>query len=191
MKSKSLERYLLDKYNLKDIKDLNLKEVDELILNKINGKEKTDYNFSDFEEFTNLKYLYLQNFTIRNYETNEIGRCKKIVAIQFSNCKFKSKARLIGDIKVTSFNNCNGVKIKYLSLLKNIEVLKISNCRKINLKRINNYFRNLERIYFENTKIYNFNLLAKLKKLLFIEVINCKWNKNSVRFFSENVKIEE
>lgn len=191
MKSKSLEKYLLSKYELEKIEDLNLEDVEELLLNKICGNSDTDYDFSDFEEFKNLKYISLQNFKINNYETNELGRCKKLSAIQFSNCRFNSKSRLKGNIKIISFNNCKGVKLKYLSLLKKLEVLKFSNFKSINLRSINCYLKNLEKVCIENTKIYNFFALSKLKQLSLIELINCRWNRRYVRRFEKNVKIQE
>ena len=191
MKSKSLEKYLLTKYELENIEDLNFEEVEELLLNKIEGNNETDYDFRDFEEFKNLKYISLQNFKINNYETNELGRCKKLSAIQFSNCKFQSKSRLRGNIKIVSFNNCKGLKLKYLSLLKSLEILKISNFRNINLRGINCYLKSLEKAYFENTKVYNFLALARLKSLSSIEIVNCKWNKRVVKLFSKDVQIEE
>lgn len=175
MKSKSLEKYLLSKYELEKIEDLNLEVVEELLLNKIEHNNEADYDFRDFEKFKNLKYLSLQNFKINNYETNELSRCKKISAIQFSNCNFNSKSRLSGNIKVVSFNNCKGVKIKYLSLLRKLEVFKVSNFKSINLKDANLYLKNLEKICIENTKIYNFSALEGLNKLVSIELINCKW----------------
>lgn len=179
MKSKSLEKYLLSKYEIEKLEDLNFDEVEELLLNKIEHQDESDYDFRDFEEFKNLRYISLENFKIRNFETNELGRCKKLSAIQFSNCIFKSKSRLRGNIKVASFNNCKGLKIRYLSLLKNLEVLKISNFNKINLKCINYYLKNLEKVTFENTKIYNLKSTAKLKNLTDLEMVNCKFSKNT------------
>ena len=191
MKSKSLSKYLLSKYNLKSIEDLDLDIVEELSLNKIVGNEIQDYDFSDFECFKNLKYLSLQNFKINNYETNELGRCKNLSAIQFSNCIFNSKSRLIGNIKVISFNNCRRFKLKYLGILKNLEVLKVSNLKIMNLKNAYFCIKNIEKIYFENIKIINFKELSKLKKLNLIEIVNCRWNKNSVKYFSKDIQIEE
>lgn len=192
MKSKSLEKYLLSKYEIENLQDLKIEDVEELTLNKIGANnEIQDYDFRDFEIFPNLKYISLQNFQIKNYETNEIGRCKNLSAIQFSNCNFKSKSRLRGNIKIVSFNNCKHFNLKYLSALKNLEVLKVLNSRKINLKYINFVLKNLEKVYFENITIYNFSVLSKLKNLIFIEVINCKWNRNSVKLFSKDVQIEE
>ena len=191
MKSNDLENYLLSKYNLNKIEDLDFDEVEEISLNKIDNNKVLDYDFKDFEEFRNLKYLSLQNFKIKNYETNELGRCKKISAIQFSNCKFKSKSRLKGDLKLISFNNCKGFKIDYLGLIKNLEIIKFSNIRAVNLKSANYYLKNLQKAYFENVQIYNFGKLSKLKNLILVEVINCKWNKNSLKLFSNQTKIRE
>lgn len=191
MKSKSLEEYLLSKYDVQKIEDLDLQKVEELVLNKLDINSENDYDFRDFEEFENLKYITLKNFKINNYETNELGRCKKLSAIQFSNCVFKSKSRLRGNIKLISINNCRGFDLRYLGLLKNLEVLKISNIKKINLKCANFYLKNLEKITFENTRVYNFGVLSKLKQLIMVEIINCKWNKKAVKLFSENVQIEE
>lgn len=192
MNSKSLETYLLKKFQLEKIEDLKFEEVEELLLNKIgnNGKE-LDYDFRDFEAFKNLKYISLQNFKINNYETNELGRCKKLSAIQFSDCNLKSKSRIRGNIKVVSFNNCKNFKIRYLSLLRNLEVLKVSNFRKVNLKGSYFYLKNLEKVYFENVTIYHLGAFSKLKKLSLVQLVNCQWNRKALRLFSKNVQIEE
>ncbi len=190
MKSKSLEKHLLNKYNLDRIEDLNFEEIEELLLNKIDDNGNLlDYDFRDFEMFKNLKYVSLNNFIIKNYETNELSRCKNISAIQFSNCKFKSKSRLKGNIKIISFNNCKNFNIKYLSLLRNLEILKISNMKKVNLKGCNFFIKNVQKIYLENTKIINFKVFSKLKKLIFIQMFNCKYNKSAVRTISKNIDI--
>ena len=191
MESKSLENYLLSKYKLSKIEDLIPKKVEELSLNKLDNNEIQDYDLKDLEEFENLKYVSLQNFKINNYETNELNRCKNLSAVQFSNCKFNSKSRLKRDIKVIAFNNCKGLKLEYLSALKTLETLKILNCGIINLKHIGVYIKSLEKVYFENTKIYNFASLSKLKKLILVELVNCKWNRKSKALFSEEVQIEE
>lgn len=178
MKSKSLEKYLLKKFELESIEELNFEEVEEILLNNIdNNGEELDYDFRDFESFKNLKYISLQNFIIRNFETNELSRCKNLSAIQFSNCNLKSKSRLKGNIKLISFNNCNNFRIKYLSLLKNLEVLKISNFKRISLNRSCLMLKKLEKIRFENVTIYNFGVLSRLKNLSSIQVENCKLNK--------------
>lgn len=192
MKSKSLEKFLLTKYQLDNIEDLNLEDIEELSINKIgNDNEELDFDFRDFESFKNLRYITLQNFKINNYETNELTRCKNLSAIQFSNCTFRSKSRLEGKIKIISFNNCKNLKLKYLGLLKELEVLKISNIKYINTKDINIFLKNVEKLYFENTTIRNFGVLSKLKKLIFIELVNCKWNRKSAKLFSKNVQIQE
>lgn len=191
MKSKCLEQYLLSKYGVDSIDNLDINKIEEISLNRVNDNIYQDYDFKDFEEFKKLKYISLQNFKIKNYETNELNRCKNLSAIQFSNCKFKSKCRLKGTIKVISFNNCKGLKLRYLSLLKNLEVLKILNFRSINLKYINLNIKNLEKAYFENTIIYNFASLSKLKNLILVELVNCKWNRKSKELFSKDVQIEE
>lgn len=191
MKSESLKKYLLNKYAIKKLDELDFELIEELSLNKIVNNNEQDYDFSDFELFNNLKYVSFQNFKINNYETNELGRCKKLSAIQFSNCKFNCKSRLKGNVKVISFNNCKGFKFKYLALLKNLEIVRISNFKIINLKNIFYYIKNIEKIYFENTRILNFKDLDKLKNLNLVEVVNCKWNKNTQKNFSNAVQIEE
>ena len=191
MKSKCLEQYLLSKYGVDSIHNPDINKVEDISLNRVNDNIYQDYDFKDFEEFKKLKYMSLQNFKIKNYETNELGRCKKISAIQFSNCKFKSKSRLKGDLKLISFNNCKGFKIDYLGLIKNLEIIKFSNIRAVNLKSANYYLKNLQKAYFENVQIYNFGKLSKLKNLILVEVINCKWNKNSLKLFSNQTKIRE
>ena len=191
MNSKSLELYLLNKYEVDKIEDIDLNKIEELSLNNIAGSNVQDYDFKDFEEFRNLKYVSLQNFKIKNFQTNELNRCKNLSAIQFSNCKFKSKSRLRGNIQLISFNDCIGVKIKYISALKNLERLKILNLKRINLNHINFYVKSLEKVHFENVRIYNFASLSKLKNLILVELVNCKWNRKSKKLFSEEIRIEE
>ena len=191
MRSKTLEKYLLNKFELDNIEDINLEEVEELLLNNNdNNGKKLDYDFRDFENFKNLKYISLQNFEIKNFETNELNRCKKISAIQFSNCKFKSKSRLQGNIKVISFNECKNFKIEYLSLLKDLEVLKISNLKKLDMKKAKFAIKNIEKLYLENITICNFKSLSKLKKLKSIQILNCKLNQKVLKVFPKNIRIE-
>ena len=65
------------------------------------------------------------------------------------------------------------------------------NLKKINLNHINFYIKSLEKVYFENTRIYNFVSLSKLKKLISVELVNCKWNRNAKKLFSEEIQIKE
>ena len=189
--SKSLKNYLLNKFDVKNIEDLDLNQIQEISLSAIeeNGS-LADYDFKDFEKFRNLKYVSLQNFTINNYETNEINRCKNIEAIQFSNCIIKSKSRLQNNLKIISFDNCKRVKIYYISLLKNLQILKLSNIRFLNLSKII-YLRNLRKIYFENNIIFNLGKLLYLKNLEYIRIVKCKYNKYSARKVSKQIQIEK
>lgn len=189
--SKSLKNYLLNKFNVKNIEDIDFNKIEEVSLNAIeeNGI-LADYDFKDFEKFKNLKYVSLQNFTINNFETNEINRCKNIEAIQFSNCIIKSKSRLQNNLKIISFDNCKRVKIYYISLLKNLQILKLSNLKVINLSKIV-FLRNLRKIYFENDRIFNFIKLVSLKKLEYIRIVKCKYNKYSERKVSKQIQIEK
>lgn len=189
--SKSLKNYLLNKFDAKSIEDIDLNQIQEISLNAIeeNGS-LADYDFKDFEKLKKLKYVSLQNFTINNYETNEINRCKNIEAIQFSNCIIKSKSRLQNNLRIISFDNCKRVKIYYISLLKKLRILKLSNLRLLNLAKII-YLRNLQKIYFENDIIFNFGKLIHLKELVYIRIIKCKYNKYSERKVSKQIQIEK
>ena len=189
--SKSLENYLLNKLNVKKIENTELEKIEEITLNAMdeNGNHH-DYDFKDFKKITNLKYLSLQNFIINNYETNEINRCKNLKGVQFSNCTIKSKSRLQNNIKVISFNNCKSFKIYYISLLKNLQILKLINQKMVNIFYITN-LKNLEKIYFENTCILNFRKLKELKKLLYIRLTKCKWNKLGQKYLESRIEIEK
>lgn len=189
--SKSLENYLLNKLNVDKIEDIDLNKVEEISINAIEENGNLgDYDFKDFVQFENLKYISLQNFTINNYETNEINRCKHIKAIQFSNCTMKSKSRLQINVKVISFDNCKRFKLYYISLLKNLQVLKISDFKVINLTNIKS-LRNLEKIYFDNGRIFNFAKLKDLKNLMHVRIVRCKWNKRAEKKLSEQIEIEK
>lgn len=189
--SKSLETYLLNKLNIDNKDVIDLDKIDEISINAIdeNGNFH-DYDFRDFEKFNNLKYLSLQNFTINNYETNVINRCKKVEGLQFSNCIIKSKSRLQNDIKVISFNNCKKFKISYISLLKNLQVLKLLNQRIVNLFNITK-LKKIEKIYFENIILINFKKLSYLKNLTYIRLFKCKWNKRTEKKLNNRVEIEK
>lgn len=190
--SKSLENYLLKKMNVSDIKDLNLEKVDEISLNGINEKgEKEDFDFSDFEKLKSLKYLSLQNFEIKNFETNAISRCKNIEALQFSNCTIKSKSRLQNsNLKLISFDSCKGFNVYYISLLKKLCVIKLLNLKRINLAGIEK-FKELEKIYFENERIIHLSRLLFIKKLIFIQLLKCKYRKVSEMLLSSRVDIDK
>lgn len=189
--STDFEQYLLNKLNVSEISLEQLNKIEEISLNAIdNNGIKNNYDFRDFEKLENLKYISLQNFVIKNYQTNEINRCKKIEGIQFSNCIFKSKSRLLGNIEKISFDNCKKLRFKYVSILKNLKVLNISNIKIVNLKRIQ-ILKNLEKVYLENGIIIYFKNLSKLKNLVYIRITNCKWNKSHESYFSKNIDIEK
>lgn len=189
--SNDFENYLLNKLNVSEITQKKLDEVNEISLNAIgNNGIKHDYDFRDFEKIKNLKHISLQNFIIRNYETNEINRCKNLECIQFSNCIFKSKCRLYGNIKKISFNNCKRFRFKYVSILRKLKIVNFSNMIFINLKRID-ILKSLEKIYFENGRIFNLKKVAQLKNLAYIRIINCKWNKEQMKYINKNIEIEK
>lgn len=185
------EKYLLKKLNVSEITDDVLKNVTEISLNKFNvdGTE-TDYDFRDFEKLQNLKFISLQNFIIKNYQTNEMNRCKNLEGIQFTNCIIKSKSRLLGDIQIITFDNCKRFKFKYISTLKKLKVVKFSNIKIINLKRIY-MLKSVEKLYFENGIILHFQNLSKLNNLIYIRLLKCKWRKSDEKYFNKNVLIEK
>ena len=189
--SNDFENYLLKKLNVSEITTEELNKVKEISLNAIgNNGIKNDYDFRDFEKLKNLKYISLQNFIIKNYETNEINRCQKLEGLQFSNCILKSKSRLQGNIEKISFDNCKRLRFKYVSILKKLKIINFSNIIFINLRRIG-MLKNLERIYFENGIILSIKKLAELKCLLYIRITNCKWNKTQEKYLNENIEIEK
>lgn len=189
--SNDFEIYLLKKLNVSEITTEELNKVKEISLNAIgNNGIKNDYDFRDFEKLKNLKFVSLQNFVIKNYQTNEINRCLKIEGLQFSNCIFKSKSRLQGNIEKISFDNCKRLSFKYVSILKKLKIINFSNIMFINLKRIGK-LKNLEKIYFENDIILNFKKLAELKNLLYIRLINCKWDKTQEKYLNKSIEVEK
>lgn len=189
--SNDFENYLLKKLNVSEITTEELNKVTEISLNAIgNNGIKNDYDFRDFEKLKNVKFISLQNFIIKNYQTNEINRCPKLEGLQFSNCILKSKSRLQGNIEKISFDNCKKLRFRYVSILKKLKVVNFSNIMFINLKRIG-MLKNLEKIYFENGIILNFKKLAELKNLLYIRITNCKWNKTQEKYLNKNIEIEK
>ena len=74
MISKELKEYLFLKLNKKEGEDLTEEDLDKVEEISLNSKtidfQERRYDFKDFQKFKNLKLLILQNFKIRNYETN-------------------------------------------------------------------------------------------------------------------------
>jgi hypothetical protein len=189
--SNDFENYLLKKLDISEITEEKLNSIEEISLNAIgNNGIKNDYDFRDFKKLPNLKFISLQNFVIKNYETNEINRCGNLEGLQFSHCIIKSKSRLQGNIEIISFDHCKKLHFKYISILKKLKVLKFSNIMFMNLKHIG-VLKNIEKIYFENGMILNFKELSNLKKLLYIRITKCKWNKSQEKFLDENIEIEK
>lgn len=189
--SKSLENYLLNKLSLDNIKNINIDEIEEISINAMDESGKlNDYDFKDFEQFKNLKYVSLQNFIINNYQTNALNRCKNIEGIQFSNCFIKSKSRLQNNVKFISFNNCKKFKIYYVSLLKNLQILKLFNQKIVNLSGIIS-LKKLEKVYFENVLLLNFRKMQYLKNLTYIRLVKCKCNKLSEKRLASRIEIEK
>ena len=189
--SKSLENYLLNKLSLDNIKNINIDEIEEISINAMDESGKlNDYDFKDFEQFKNLKYVSLQNFIINNYQTNALNRCKNIEGIQFSNCLIKSKSRLQNNVKFISCNNCKKFKIYYVSLLKNLQILKVFNQKIVNLSGIIS-LKKLEKVYFENVLLLNFRKMQYLKNLTYIRLVKCKCNKLSEKRLASRIEIEK
>jgi hypothetical protein len=189
--SNDFENYLLNKLDITEITEENLNSIEEISLNAIgNNGIKNNYDFRDFNKLPNLKFISLQNFTIKNYETNAINRCANLEGLQFAHCIIKSKSRLQGNLEIISFDQCKNLHFKYISILKNLKILKFSNILFLNLKNIG-MLKNIEKIYFENGRIFNFKELANLKKLLYIRIVKCKWNKSQEKFLNENIEIEK
>ena len=82
MISNGLEKYLILKLNKKgNFNEKDFEKIEEISLNfKELNSQNLDYDFKDFLKFENLKFLSLQNFNIKNYETNIINRIKKKVS---------------------------------------------------------------------------------------------------------------
>ena len=74
MISKELKEYVLLKLNKKEGEELTKEDLDKIEEISLNSKtidfQDRRYDFKDFQKFKNLKFLILQNFKIRNYETN-------------------------------------------------------------------------------------------------------------------------
>lgn len=189
--SYDFNNYLLKKLNTSEITDDKLNTVEEISLNAIDSNGiKNNYDFRDFEKLKNLRFISLQNFTINNYETNEINRCSKVEGVQFTSCVMKSKSRLQGNINIISFDNCKRFHFRYVSLLKNLKIIKFSNIKFFNLKNIS-ILKSLEKIYFENGMILHFKNLRLLKNLRYIRIVNCKWNKSQEKYLNSNIEIEK
>ena len=156
LKSNSLTEYIKQKLNLPldvELSDEDLAKITEI---SINGKDLdgriNDYDFKDFMCLSNLQYLSLQNFVIDNYETNIINRIKTIKAVQFTDCKMKSKSTLFGNIEMLSFTSCSKLDSKYFCNLKSLNTVKINLCGKVNLEAAKQMV-NLKNIDVIDTKI--------------------------------------
>jgi len=139
--SKDFEQYIRLKLNKKQEDSLINEDLDSVTEVSLNGhtlQEGTnDYDFKDFMKLPNLRYLSFQNFVIDNYQTNIINRIKTIKAVQFTDCKIKSKSSLIGNIEMLSFTSCDKLNSKYFCNLKNLNTLKINMCGKVDMRFAN------------------------------------------------------
>ena len=122
-----------------------------------------------------MKFLNLQNFEIRNFETNIINRLTELKALQFTNCTIKSKCTLRNNVEFIAFSNCKKFKLNYIYNLKKLVTLKIENEKSVNLNKIN-LLKNIEKIYLKNTKIKNSLELLSLPKIQYINVAGSKYS---------------
>ena len=192
MISKGLEKYLILKLNKKgDFNEKDFEQIEEISLNcKDLNSQNLDYDFKDFLKFENLKFLSLQNFNIKNYETNIINRIKSLCAVQMTNCKISSKSTLQGNLELIAFQHCKNLKIKYISNLKKLKILKIGNNKRISVKGISK-LKALEKLYFKNIKLSYSRELELLPKLSYINLAESKYSKNLEKNLANNIEIDQ
>lgn len=194
MISRGLKKYLLIKLNKAEGEELSEKdfnEVEEISLNlKDINLQNYDYDFKDFQKFKNLKFLSLQNFNIRNYETNILNRIESLHAVQMSNCKINSKSTLQGNLELISFRHCKNFKLYYISKLKKLKVLKVGNSKKINLKGIS-YLKTIEKLYFRDIKLTHSLEIANLPNLKYLNLAESKYSKKLEKKLSRNINIDK
>ena len=89
MISSGLKKYLLLKLNKKEEREIlpsDFDKIEEISLNNADCKTyNVEYDLKDLMLFKNLKFLSIQNFKIRNYETNIINRIQSLCAVQMVN----------------------------------------------------------------------------------------------------------
>ncbi len=192
MISNGLEKYLILKLNKKgNFNEKDFEKIEEISLNfKELNSQKLDYDFKDFLKFENLKFLSLQNFNIKNYETNIINRIKSLCAVQMTNCKISSKSTLQGNLELISFQHCKNLKIKYISNLKKLKILKIGNNKRISVKGISK-LKSLEKLYFRDIKLSYSRELELLPNLSYINLAESKYSKNLEKNLSNNIEIDK
>jgi hypothetical protein len=194
MISKSLKKYLITKLNKSDEEELDeedFNKIEEISINLKNiSDEEEDYDFKDFLLFKNLKFLSIQNFKIRNFETNIINRISNLKAVQMTNCKISSRCSLTGNLELISFHNCKNFKLDYIRNLKKLKVLKISGYKRINLKGISN-LKNIEKLYFRNTKLEREMEILNLQNLDYINLTESKYKQKLEDLLPKSVKIEK
>ena len=194
MISKELKEYLFLKLNKKEGEDLTEEDLDKVEEISLNSKtidfQERRYDFKDFQKFKNLKFLILQNFKIRNYETNISNRIDSLCAVQMTNCKISSKSTLQGNLELISFRNCKNFSLRYISKLKSLKVLKVGNGKKLNLKGIS-IFKNIEKLYFRNIKLTNSLELVNLPNLKYLNLAESKYSKKLEKRLARDIEIDK
>lgn len=186
-KNDSFYNYILLKLNKKELEKNDLDMIEEI---SIKSDKKIKFEIRDLEKFKNLKSLTLQEFKINNYETNTINRCKKIESLQFINCKFNSKSRLLSNnIKTLVIDNCKNLKYKYFTKLEKMTNLKIYNIRKVDSRRISK-LAYLEKLTLNNTKVKNSIYLKNLNRLSILNLKGSKYNKILIELLKNKLQIE-
>lgn len=194
MISSGLKKYLLLKLNKNDEDEIlpsDFDKIEEISLNNLDcEKYNIEYDFKDLMLFKNLKFLSVQNFKIRNYETNIINRISSLCAVQMVNCEIFSKSTLQNNIELISFQNCKKFSLYYLKNLKKIKILKIENCRSIDLRKIY-AFSSIERIYLKNVKIKNISKLLQLPNLKYINLAESKYSRRFEAKIPNNIELDK
>ncbi len=194
MISSGLKKYLLLKLNKKEEREIlpsDFDKIEEISLNNADCKTyNVEYDLKDLMLFRNLKFLSIQNFKIRNYETNIINRIQSLCAVQMVNCEIISKSTLQNNIELISFQNCKKLSLYYIRNLKKIKILKVENCKSINLNKIY-VLSSIEKVYLKNVRIRNINKVLKLPNLKYINLAESKYSKSFEKKLPQNLEIDK
>lgn len=155
---------------------------------KFNGKN-TDSIISEVLEFPCLIRCTINGFNVTEDDIRNLKKCKNLKSIQFSNCNFININISLEDIETLILDNCKGSLEKILKKLEELTFLQVVGQEVFDITNIEGC-KKLKKIYIQDTKIKNLEILKKFKDLEYVNLNKSEFSKISFELLKVDSKFE-
>jgi len=158
---------LLGKSENEPIYTEELNEIERLNINpRIFNKPTLDVDLGDLYLFKNLKYLYIRDINITDYQISCINQVQSLKYLQINKCiLFKLNVPLcLENLEGLFLISCSSVNMKDLKHLYNLKFLKVICSTVEKYKGLEN-LQNLEELYLQKLQKVNLAVLLKMDNL--------------------------